>query len=135
MKTFNYNVNLNGLDIIKTDKEQNESFFYQGHPKFLIPDFCSNQEDLWLTFMDYLESTYNKEVYDQDGGEIESNNVIDPNTGLTQCKYVAYGVNLDEDDDPVDIEVDIEGYVVRFTMLDSNDVYFLATKVIEKSNF
>lgn len=136
MKTFNYNPNLSNLTILKTEDEQFDKFFYQGHPLFLIPDFNPDLEDIWLSFLDYLEKSIGKPIYDQDGGEVTSKTILDSNTGLTKCIYEAYGINFDKDDDPVDIIVEIEGYVVH----DSNningiDYYFVATKVTENSTF
>lgn len=55
MKVFNYNVNLTGLTVIKTESQQHSMFFQDGHPKFLIPDFYPTADDIWQTFMEFLE--------------------------------------------------------------------------------
>ena len=127
---FNYTPNLNGLNIIDNTQDQQKKFFYKGHPEFLIPDFSNNIEDIWITYLDYLESKIGSEIYDQDGGEITYNTVIDKNTGLTKCDWTSYGVMFDEDSDPQDITVEIEGYVVESQ---NGETYFIATKVIENS--
>lgn len=128
MKTLTYNVNLTGLKVLKTDKEQNR-FFGDGHPSFLIPDFSSFSEDIWLSFMSYLEKK-NGAIYDQDGGEVESNSIVDTSTGLTKCVYSAYGISFSEDEYPSDYTVEIEGYVIdENNRVQFSDLYFLATKV------
>lgn len=125
MKTnFTYNPDLSGLVIIKDPQIQWNEFFTDGHPKFLIPDFNSTKVDIWLSFIDYLEKN-SKNIYDQDGGEIISNSVINTNTGLTECAYLAYGIMFDTDDESFDYKVKIEGYVVK----SQNETYFVATKV------
>ncbi len=124
-KQLKYEVNLEGSSIIKTKDEQFNSFFYSGHPYFLIPDFNSKPEDIWLSFMEYLESLSGEELYDQDGGEVEEYSIIDAETGLTKCKYVALGIQENEDDDLHDYEVDMLGYVVT----KEDNTYFIATEV------
>jgi len=84
--------------IIKTDDEQNESFFYKGHPNFLIPDFYKEDCDIWNTSLSYLEKLENCELYDQDGGEVTYKKVID-SSGLTKCIYTLYGVQFTENDE------------------------------------
>ena len=125
-KTFNYNPDLTGFNIVKTDKGQFDAFFYSGHPNFLIPDFYKDPCDIWLSFMEYLEAQIGDELYDQDGGAIESQKVIDSVTGLTTCTYVAYGIIEEEDGDSKDYDVEITGYVVEDT---NGSFLFLATKV------
>lgn len=132
MRKFEYTVDLNGLTVVKTKDEQYKNFFYSGHPCFLIPDFgYDTPQDIWIIFIDFLEKIRGEDIYNQDGGEIESYTIVNEETGLTKCKYTAYDIVFNEDDDEsVDIEVDIEGYVVT----DKDDLtYFLATKVIEHS--
>lgn len=127
MTKLNYNVNISNLDILKTEYEQHSLFFNSGHPMFLIPDFCNVKADIWTSYLEYIEKIYNCECYDQEGGEITSHSIINIDTGLTKCTYTAYEVVINDGDDPQDIDVEIEGYVVC-----DNDVnYFLATKVIE----
>jgi hypothetical protein len=91
MTEFNYNPTITGR-VIKTKEEQFDTFFYQGHPLFLIPDFNQNPEDIWLSYMEFLEKNHSCEIYDQDGGEVHSIEIIDENTGLTKCIYTAYGI-------------------------------------------
>lgn len=135
MKQFQYSADLTNLTVFKTDKEQHDEFFYKGHPQFLIPDFepeCPLQ-DIYTSYCAYLDrksSCEDGECYD-DGGEITSHNVIDTQTGLTKCVYEAYGVMLSDDDEPIDISVEIEGYVVCKN--EDEGTYFIATKVIEHS--
>jgi hypothetical protein len=137
MKQFNYNPILSGR-IIKEKDEQFDKFFYQGHPLFLIPDFSQYPEDIWLSYMSFLEKDYSCEVYDQDGGEVQDIQIINPNTGLTKCTYTAYGVMIDEDDEPQDIDVEIEGYVMEvpphtdFNESSFDEYVFVATKVFEQ---
>ncbi|HWY36543.1 MAG TPA: hypothetical protein VNX68_18010 [Nitrosopumilaceae archaeon] len=128
MTTFNYVPNLNGLRIINTEEEQLSSFFQHGHPEFLIPDFNPEKLDIWISYLDFLEANKGIEIYDQDGGEIISNEIIDE-TGLTKCVYKA-SIQISEDSELEDINVDMEGYVVQ-----SNDgsVYFTPTQVVEHS--
>lgn len=125
MNEFEYKVDITGKNVIKTDKEQFDKFFYSGHPIFLIPDFSTHKEDICLSFIYYLEKKNGKGLYDQDGGEITSHQVIDPLTGLTKCTYEAYSIMLTEDHDETDYNVDIEGYVIE----EGSDTFFLATKV------
>ena len=127
MTHFEYNPTITG-NVIKTKEEQFDKFFYQGHPLFLIPDFNQYPEDIWLSYMDFLEKNHSCEVYDQDGGEILSYDIIDSTTGLTKCVYTSYGISLDEDDEPQDIDVEIEGYVVEMS---TNEYVFVTTKVFE----
>ena len=137
MKQFNYNPILSGR-IIKEKDEQFDKFFYQGHPLFLIPDFSQYPEDIWLSYMIFLEKDYSCEIYDQDGGEVQDIQIINPNTGLTKCTYTAYGIMLDESDDPQDIDVEIEGYIMEvpphtdFNESSFDEYVFMATKVFEK---
>ena len=123
-KIFEYKINLNGLNVIKSNRDQDNRFFYKGHTDFLIPDFMKEKCDIWLSFLDYLEKDRG-EIYDQDGGEISKHDILNKETGLTYCRYTANGIIFDEGDDPVDINVDIEGYVIQ----DFLDTYFLAQKV------
>ena len=125
-----YNLDISGLEVINDEGEQFDCFFYQGHPVFVIPDFGQAQ-DIWLGFLYYLEKE-NGEAWDQDGGEITSHRIIGSD-GLTKCTYEAYGISFDEDDEPKDYVVDIEGYVIRETSsvgVGSLDhCYFLAKTV------
>ena len=136
MNTFTYNPKIVGK-IIKDDEEQFYKFFYQGHPLFLIPDFSQYPEDIWLSYMNFLERDMSCEIYDQDGGEVTPHNVIDKNTGLTRCVYTAYGIMVDKSDDPQDVEVEIEGFVVEvaphtdFNQSSFENYVFIATKVFE----
>jgi hypothetical protein len=130
MTHFEYNPTITG-NVIKTKEEQFDKFFYQGHPNFLIPDFNQNTEDIWLSYMDFLEKKHSCEVYDQDGGEIHSVEIIDENSGLTKCIYTAYDITLEENDEPQDVDVEIEGYVVEIPQSTFNEYVFVATKVFE----
>lgn len=124
---FEYNVDLNNLEVIKDEKKQFDLFFYQGHPVFAIPDF-GEANDIWLSFLDYLEKG-NGEVWDQDGGEITSHKIV-RSDGLTKCTYEAYGISFNEDDEPKDYIVEIEGYVIRESPSVGFDYsYFLAKTV------
>ena len=130
MTTFNYTPNLEGLRVINTAAEQHSSFFQDGHPRFLISDFFDGSpQDIWITFLDFLERIKGSEVYDQDGGEVISNEIVNSETGLTKCTYQAW-VQLTEDSELESINVDIEGYVVQSN---DNGTYFVATKVVEHS--
>ena len=120
MIILNYTPNLTGLTILKTKDEQ-KSFFWDGHPQFLIPDFYKEKCDIWISFIEYLQRINNKEIFDQDGGEIYENEIINSETGLTKCKYRAY-VMIGEQDEYEEICIEIEGYLVK-------ENYFLATKV------
>lgn len=131
---FNYTPLITGK-VIKTKEEQFDKFFYQGHPLFLIPDFNSNPEDIWLSYMDFLEKNHSCDIYDQDGGEITSYDIIDPNTGLTKCIYTAYGIQLGESDEPQDVEVEIEGYIEEVPQGSFSEYIFVATKVFEQHKF
>lgn len=129
MKTLNY-INYNHLtdstfNPIKTDKEQDEKFFYKGHPAFLIPDFYNGKADIWVTFLDWIEKQIGYEIWDQEGGEITSHKIISSD-GYTKCRYEVYDVMLNEESEPKNIIVDIEGWVVD----DLDGTYFLASKVI-----
>jgi hypothetical protein len=130
MTEFNYNPTITGR-VIKTKEEQFDTFFYQGHPLFLIPDFNQNPEDIWLSYMEFLEKNHSCEIYDQDGGEVHSIEIIDENTGLTKCIYTAYGITLDENDESQDVDLEIEGYVVDIPEGNINEYVFVATKVFE----
>jgi len=126
MNTYNYQPTITGK-VIKTEEEQFDTFFYQGHPLFLIPDFNEYPEDIWLSYMEYLENKNSNEIYDQDGGEVHSVEILDKTTGLTKCTYTTYGISFDEDEEPQDIDVEIEGYIVQ----DELAYVFMATKVID----
>lgn len=138
MTQFNYNPDLSSVRVVDTELEQ-QKFFVDGHPNFFIPDFSICPTDIWLSYMDFLEGQYlsgfdtsiggvsTGEIYDQDGGEITSHHIIDRNTGLTKCVYEAYGIMMDENDEPQDVEVEIEGYVVE----KDGEYLFYATKVFE----
>lgn len=134
MKTFNYTPNLAGLNIVKNETEQNNKFFYSGHPNFLIPDFTPKTEgypqieDIWTSYVTYLEKVKKKECYDQDGGEIISHSIIDILTGLTKCTYEAVMVSFSENEEPKDYLVEVEGYIIEES---DKSCYFLATKVTE----
>jgi hypothetical protein len=130
MREFNYSPTITGR-VIKTMKEQCDKFFIQGHPQFLIPDFYPNADDIWITYMDYLEKLNSKNLWDQDGGEVHSYQILDKNTGLTKCIYTAYGIMFDEDSEPNDFDVEIEGYVVEVSP--TAGYVFISTKVFEKS--
>lgn len=141
MTPFNYNPTITGK-VIKTKSEQIEKFFYQGHPLFLIPDFCPYPEDIWLSYLDFLEKNHSCEIYDQDGGEIDMSSIqVDESTGLTKCVYTAYGIMLDENDEPQDPDVEIEGYIVEvpphteFNENSFEQYIFIATKVFESYKF
>jgi hypothetical protein len=125
-KHLKYTANLGGLTVTKTDTEQNNNFFYSGHPEFLIPDFNAEPCDIWLSFLDYLEAQLGEEVYDQNGGEVESHKVTNPETGLTICRYVASEIQANEDSEFTDYTLMIVGYVVTNT---EGRTYFLATEV------
>lgn len=124
-KFFEYNVDLSTLKVIKDVDRQFDKFFYKGHPEFLIPDFSIYKEDIWTSYLNYLEKDLGKEVWDQDGGEIIEYQLIDENTGLTRVDYTAYGIMIDEDSECEDHDIDIEGYVIQ----DGKETYFLTTKV------
>jgi hypothetical protein len=124
-KFFEYNVDLSTLEVIKDVDRQFDKFFYKGHPEFLIPDFSEYKDDIWTSYLDYLEKDLGKEVWDQDGGEITDNQIIDENTGLTKVTYTSYGIMVDEDSECEDHDIEMEGYVIQ----DGKETYFLATKV------
>lgn len=124
-KFFEYNVDLSTLKVIKDVDRQFDKFFYKVNPEFLIPDFSSIKDDIWSSYLDYLEKDLDKEVFDQDGGDITDNEIIDEETGLTKVIYTAYDIMIDEDSDCMDHDITIEGYVIQ----DKRDTYFLATKV------
>lgn len=130
MNQFKYNPTITQR-VLKTEKEQQEKFFYQGHPSFLIPDFFKTPEDIWATYLEYLEKTHNcKQIWDQEGGEVHSVEILDKNTGLTKCVYTVYDLMFNENDEPQDIDVEIEGYIVEYS---PNYYVFVATKVLEQS--
>jgi hypothetical protein len=124
-KFFEYNVDLSTLKVIKDVDRQFDKFFYKGHPEFLIPDFSNCKEDIWDSYLEYLEKDLGREIWDQDGGEIIEYQVIDDKTGLTKVNYTAYGIMVDEDSECVDHDIDIEGYVIQ----NGKETYFLTTKV------
>lgn len=122
MKT--YTPNLTGLTIISNPQKQHELFFFDGHPKFLIPDFNQEPTDIWISYEDYIDKAFGA-IFDQNGGEILSHKIINQN-GLTSVEYTLYDISLELDpDDYKDYNITIEGYVVE----DKGNVYFLATKV------
>ena len=125
-KKFTYEPNLTGLNIIKDANEQHEKFFYSGHPYFLIPDFCDEPNDIWLSFLDFLEKEIGDELWDQNGGEVQSEGVISPD-GLTKCVYSAYDIQKTEDSEEESFDIEVTGYVVENPS--TEEVYFVATKV------
>jgi hypothetical protein len=124
-KFFEYNVDLSTLKVIKDVDRQFDKFFYKGQPEFLIPDFSNCKEDIWDSYLEYLEKDLGREIWDQDGGEIIEYQVIDEETGLTKVSYTSYGIMVDEDSECEDHDIDIEGYVIQ----DGKETYFLTTKV------
>ncbi len=120
-----YNPDLSKFIIITDKVEQHDKLFCEGHPYFLIPDFCSEPSDIWLSYEDYIESVH-EEIYDQNGGEITSTVIID-DKGLTKIEYELYGISFVSDEDKEsDYKLQIEGYVVTD---DKEQTFFLATKV------
>lgn len=110
MKTYVYKIDPNQFKVAKTPEAQ-EDFWVQGHPLFVIPDFEEGREDIWIALSEYIAKQTGGEV-DDNGGGIESYEIIDEATGLTRCKYVGYDISVD-DEEPEDVEVEIEGYVVE----------------------
>jgi hypothetical protein len=87
MTQLNYNPTITER-VLKTEEEQFDKFFYQGHPLFLIPDFNQYPEDIWTSYMSFLEKNHSCEIYDQDGGDVHSVEIIDVNTGINKmCLY------------------------------------------------
>ena len=128
MRKYTNTPDLSNLTVIKGFKEQKEKFWYKGHPEFDIPDFNDQcPEDIWTGFLSYLDKiSPDGEVCDQNGGNCDNIQVVDPTTGLTKCRYVAEGIQLSEDADPKDINVYVEGYVVSG---EGGATHFAATKV------
>lgn len=123
MKT--YTPNLTGLTIITDPNRQHDLVFVHGHPLFLIPDFNPNPTDIWLSYEDYIEKTY-EPIYDQNGGEIVSYVPINTN-GLMRVEYVLDDLSLESDPDNYDTySLTIEGYVIENP---DGTGYFLATKI------
>lgn len=129
MKQLNYTPDLTGLTILKTEDEQFENFFYSGHPNFMIPDFCEEPADIWISYLDHIERLIGRGIYCDDGGEVISRKIMAD--GLTSCVYEAYGVMIDEDSEPVDLKLEIEGYVVGF----DDEYHFAVTKVVGEDNY
>jgi len=122
---LNYTPNLTGLTIVTDPDKQRDLVFGEGHPRFLIPDFNQNPEDIWLAYEDYIEKKYGT-IYDQNGGEITSYSPID-NSGLMKVEYVLNDLSLESDEDNYrEYNITIEGYVIS---VDTFEGYFLATKV------
>ena len=131
MKTYTYNPDLSNVNVLKTQKEQNDNFWISGHPDFLIPDFNEELEDIWTSFMTWYEREIldGNEIYDQNGGEVVESKITDSNTGLTACKYVAEIQPFEVDGKDYEFkecDVYVEGYVVQ----KNERTYFAATKVI-----
>jgi len=122
MIEFKYNVDLSKLNVVKNESDIKD-FFLDGHPLFLIPDFFRGAADIWVTYLDFLEKKYDCEIWNQDGGEIISHKIF--YNGLVKCIYQSYAICVNEDDDPVDHVIEIEGYIIQDTYK-----YFLATNVI-----
>ncbi len=93
---------------------------------FLIPDFCDEPSDIWLSFIDFIEKEIGDELWDQNGGEVESKGIMSPD-GLTKCVYTAYDIQKTEDSEEENFDVEVTGYVVENTS--TEEVYFVATKV------
>jgi len=120
-----YTPNLTGLTIVTDPDKQQDLVFVHGHPRFLIPDFSPVPTDIWLSYEDYIEKTY-EPIYDQNGGEILSETLID-NSGLTRVEYALYDISLESDPDNYkEYNITIEGYVIDEG---NGQGYFLATKV------
>ena len=86
-KVFEYDVDLSTLKVIKDVDRQFDKFFYKVNPEFLIKDFSSIKDDIWSSYLDYLEKDLGKEVWDQDGGEITDNEIIDEWEYLVENKH------------------------------------------------
>ena len=129
-KKFTYEPNLTGLNIIKDAKEQHESFFCDGHPYFLIPDFSDEPSDIWLSFIDFLEKEIGDEIWDQNGGEVHSECVISPD-GLTTCVYSAYDIQKTENEEDLEnFDIEVTGYVVENTS--TEEIYFVTNRFARK---
>jgi len=115
---------------LKTKDEQFDKFYYQGHPNFMIPDFLHLPADIWATFFEFIEKEFGKEVYDDDGGEVIENTLLDVNTGYSRCVYEAWGINFSEDEETKDYQVEVFGYIIPFDKTNKKEgYYFLATEV------
>jgi len=122
---------------LKTKEEQFDEFYYSGHPLFLIPDFFEEEDDIWTSFMNFLEKEFDKEIYDQDGGEIIHKEIIDVNTGYSRCVYEALEINFSIDEEPKNYQVEVFGYIIineENINTDFAKYYFLATEVNIKEN-
>lgn len=132
-KTLNYDIsNYDISTALKTKDAQFDKFYYSGHPLFLIPDFSEYPDDIWLSFLNFLEKNKGKNCYDNDGGEVIENTLLDVNTGYSTCIYEAWGISFSEDDEPKDYEIEVKGYIIIDE--DNSDgkfitYYFLATEV------
>lgn len=111
------------LNIVKTEQGK-DMFFRQSSPEFLITEVSKTRCDIWLAYIEYLEKKNHCDLYDQNGGEIISHIFCNAN-GLVRCKYAAYGILFDEDDDPTDLCSVIEGYIIK----DEIGTYFLVSKI------
>lgn len=107
--TFTYK--LDPSYTVLTNKTDIDNFFGDGHPSFLIYEFCDFPADIWLSYLEYFEKVHKCAIWDQDGGEITKYDI--DTDGLIKCTYEAYGIIKDEDGDPIDHKVDIEGYLVK----------------------
>jgi hypothetical protein len=129
-KTFTYDIsNYDISTALKTKEDQFGSFYYSGHHEFMIPDFSNSTCDIWLSFLNFLEKENNKEVYDQDGGEIIENEILDINTGYSRCVYEALFINFDEDEPRKDYQVEVFGYIILDKSSGEDNYYFLAAGV------
>ena len=133
IKIFNYDIsNYDISTALKTKDAQFDEFYYSGHPLFLIPDFSEYPDDIWLSFLSFLEKEKGKDCYNDDGGEIIENTILDENNGYSRCVYDACEINFSKDEETKNYQVEVFGYIIidednsddKFTTY-----YFLATEV------
>ena len=129
-KTFDYDIsNYDISTALKTKESQFNKFYYSGHPDFMIPDFSNIPNDIWDSFISFLEKEKG-DVYDQDGGDFISETILDPITGFSSYEYEVYGIFFSEDEPPIDYLLEIKGYIIPFDKTNKKEgYYFLATNV------
>lgn len=129
-KILNYDISNYDISYaLKTKEEQFNEFYYSArNPLFLIPDFLGYPEDIFVSFIDFIEKEKGS-ILDLDGGDFINETVIDPITGFSSYEYEVYHILFSEEEPPISYIIDVKGYVIPFDKTNKEGYYFLATNV------
>jgi hypothetical protein len=129
--SFTYTPDLTGLKICIDPDRQCDLVLSGGHPRFLIPDFHSDPNDISWTYEDYINKKIGKAF--SNGGSIDKFEDVGRG-GLIRVEFRLYDVEFESDLENVsDWVIEIEGYVIDESNPNQEHIlghgYFIATKV------